>query len=568
MSLDTEVEERSSLESILEYTHILWHWAWLLILAAVIAGAAAYYLTNQQTRIYEATTLAMVNAASGSSVDTSNSLYVGQMLATTYTNTMLTQPVMQGVSQRLGFEINSDEIKVQPITGTSLIRVTVTDEDPVKAALIANTVVSVFSEQVLVDQTSRYTELKISLEEELTNMNNQIADVQERLAIVTSKLSEPIELDPANPTIIPTMNPVDLLEKSQLESTLTQHQQSRTYFIQSLQQVKLAEAQSTSSLIQKDPAVPDFTPVQPQPIRSSLLAGVVGLMLAAGIVFLIAFLEDEIRDPEEITRKWGIPILGLITNHKPNGNTIITMSQPRSPVSEAYRSLRTNLQFSGIDNPLKTILVTSASPSDGKTSVVANLATVMAQNSKEVVVVDSDLRRPRIHKIFSLSNRIGLSDYFIRPSDQMAGVMKSSKVKGLSVITSGSLPPNPSELLNTTKMVEVIKKLGTHFDIVILDTPPLLAVTDALVLAPRVDGVILVIDPVKTKRGALRHAIEQLQQVKANLLGVVLNNVRINRSQYYYNRNYYYGKSYGVSDGEPLDPDVRTNVPKSKDTES
>jgi capsular exopolysaccharide synthesis family protein len=200
--------------------------------------------------------------------------------------------------------------------------------------------------------------------------------------------------------------------------------------------------------------------------------------------------------------------------------------------------------------------------------VVANLATVMAQNSKEVVVVDSDLRRPRIHKIFSLSNRIGLSDYFIRPSDQMAGVMKSSKVKGLSVITSGSLPPNPSELLNTTKMVEVIKKLGTHFDIVILDTPPLLAVTDALVLAPRVDGVILVIDPVKTKRGALRHAIEQLQQVKANLLGVVLNNVRINRSQYYYNRNYYYGKSYGVSDGEPLDPDVRTNVPKSKDTES
>jgi capsular exopolysaccharide synthesis family protein len=399
-------------------------------------------------------------------------------------------------------------------------------------------------------------------------MNNQIADVQERLATITSKLSEQKVPNPATPDVVPTTDPGDLLEKSQLESTLSQYSQSRTYFIQSLQQIRLAEAQSTSSLIQKDPAVPNYAPVQPQPVRSAMLAAVVGLMLAAGIVFLIAFLEDEIRDPEEITRKWGIPILGLITSHKPNGNTIITMSQPRSPVAEAYRSLRTNLQFSSIDNPLKTIVVTSASPSDGKTSVVSNLATVMAQNGKEVVVMDSDLRRPRIHKIFSLSNRIGLSDYFIRPSDQMAGVMKSSKVKGLSIITSGSLPPNPSELLNSAKMMEVVNVLGTHFDIVILDTPPLLAVTDALVLAPRVDGVILVIDPTKTKRGALRHAIEQLQQVKANLLGVVLNNIKISRSQYYYNRNYYYGKTYGVSDGEPPDTNVRTAVPKSKDTES
>jgi capsular exopolysaccharide synthesis family protein len=194
---------------------------------------------------------------------------------------------------------------------------------------------------------------------------------------------------------------------------------------------------------------------------------------------------------------------------------------------------------------LNSLVVTSASPSDGKTSVVANLATVLAQNEKKVVIIDSDLRRPRIHKVFALSNRLGLSDYFIRSSENLSGVVKKTGTEGLCVITSGSLPPNPSELLNSAKMTEVLKLLASRFNQVILDTPPLLAVTDALVLAPRVDGVILVIDPTKTKRGALRHALEQLQSVNANLLGVVLNNVKIKRSNYYYNRNYYYGKQYG-----------------------
>lgn len=568
MSVGNEIEERSSVESILEYVQILWHWAWLLILAAVIAGGLAYYLTNQQTRMYQATTLAMVNAASGSSIDTSTSLYVGQQLATTYASTMLTQPIMDAISLKVGFWVNASGITVQPITGTTLIRITVTNDNPQKAALIANTLVAVFSEQVLIDQTSRYAELKASIEEELFNMNNQIAATQERLTAVITKLGEQKQSDPANPGVIPTSDPVDLLEKSQLESTLSQYQQSRSYFIQSLQQIRLAEAQSTSSLIQKDPAIPNDSPVQPQPLRSAMLAAVVGFMLAAGIIFLIVFLQDEIRDPEEITRKWGIPILGLITSHKPNGATIITMAHPRSPISEAFRSLRTNLQFSGVDSPLRTLVVTSASPSDGKTSVVANLATVLAQNSKKVVIVDSDLRRPRLHKIFSLSNRLGLSDYFLRPADQLTGVIKKTKIEGLSIITSGSLPPNPSELLNSARMMEVVKLLSTHFDTLIMDTPPLLAVTDALVLAPRVDGVILVMDPTKTKRGEIRHAIEQLQRVNANLLGVVLNNIKIRRSQYYYNRSYYYGKGYGNLDENSVDSGIPENIKKSKESES
>ena len=551
MGMTTENEERSSLESILEYIQILWHWTWLLLLAAVIAGGVAYYITNRQQRVYQATTLVQVNAASGTSIDTYTSLYLGQQLATTYTSTMLTRPVMDAVSAKLGFAVGVGQVSVQTISNTSLIKVTVTDEDPEKAALIANTLVAVFSEQVLTDQTSRYKDLKSSLETELSNLDNQIDLTQQKLSAVITKMESVSSTDPS---IEPTLDPADILAKSQYESIISQYQQSRAYIVQTYQQLKLAEAQATSSLIQKDPAIPVYNPVQPQPLKSGMLAAVVGFMLAAGVIFLIAFLQDEIRDPEEITRKWGVPVLGLITSYKPEGgNPIITVSQPRAPVSEAYRSVRTNLQFSGVDKPLRTLLITSASPSDGKTSVVSNLSTVMAHNNKEVVVIDCDLRRPTIHKVFGLTNRLGLSDYFIRTTDRLTGVVKKTNTKGLSVITSGSLPPNPSELLNSSKMMDIINFLGTHFDTLILDTPPLLAVTDALVLAPRVDGVILVMDPTKTKRGAIRHAIEQLKRVNANLLGVVLNNIKVKRSQYYYNRNYYYGKRYGKTANEPVE---------------
>ncbi len=539
--METDLEERSSLESIMQYVQILWRWSWVLVLAAAIAGVIAYSLTNKQTRMYQATTMAMVNGASGSSVDTYSSLYIGQQLATTYASTMLAGPVMDAVSSRVGFPVSAAQFNIQTVSNTSLIKVTVTDSNPERAAILANTLISVFSEQVLADQSSRYAELKTSLEAELANIDGQIISAQEKLAVVEARLSEQSTLYPDSTSV----DAADLLAKSQYQTSISQFQQSRSYIIQSYQQVKLAEAQSTNTVIQKDPAVPNYTPVQPQPMRSAMLAAIVGLMVAAGVIFLIAFLQDEIRDPEEITRKWGVPVLGLITNYKLNGNPVITMAQPRAPVSESFRSLRTSLQFSSVDHPIKTLLVTSASPADGKTSIVANLAAVMAQNNREVVVVDGDLRKPKLHRVFALSNRIGLSDYFIRSSGNLSGVVKKTSAKGLSVITSGSLPPNPSELLNSAKMVEVIDLLENRFDTLILDTPPLLAVTDALVLAPRADGVILVMDPSITKRGALRHAIEQLRQVNANLLGVVLNNVKVKRSQYYYNRSYYYGKQYG-----------------------
>lgn len=543
--MDNELEESSSLENILEYAQILLHWAWLLILAALIAGGVAYFLTNQQPRIYQSSTLIMVNGASGTQYDSSSSIYLGMQLASTYSRTMTTKPVLDAVSAKMGYIVLPESVKVQQVDNSQLINITVTDTDPQRAADIANTIVTVFASQVVEDQTSRYADLISNLETELANTDKQIESINTRLAAIPTDEAGNV------------LNPNDSVTRAQLETSLSQYEQARSYLVSDYQQLKLSEVLSTTTIVQKDPAVADPNPIEPQPMRSALLAALVGFMVSAGIIFLVTFLEDTIRDPEEISRKWGVPVLGVISKYE-SSSALVTMSQPRAPISEAFRSLRTNLQFASAATPLKTIVVTSPSPEDGKTTVVANLANVVSQNNRKVVLVDADLRKPRIHKILELSNRTGLTDYFLSSQDHLSGVIKKTPSRNLFAITSGNLPPNPSELLGSDRMMEIVNLLAPHFNTIFIDTPPLLAVTDALVLAPRMDGVILVVDPRQTKRGAIKHAIEQLRQVNANLLGVVLNNVKVGRSHYYYNRDYYYGKPYGKAAEavvEPFEPD-------------
>jgi succinoglycan biosynthesis transport protein ExoP len=557
--MDNDFEERSSLESILDYTQTLWRWLWLLLLVALATGAVAYYITNQQPRVYQSSSRAIVNVVSRSDYyDSYTASYTSQRLAETYAQTMVTEPLLQAVSEKLGYPLTGT-VKATSVENSPIFVVTVTDSDPRKAADTANAVVDAFAEKVVRDQSSRFQELKASLEVEIATLDEKLSEIYYQLSLLEMKdleyqaaLDRNVEREKAGlEPIEVNRDPQDYVNKAELELIKSQYQSNRASLFTNLQSIRLTEVQSATTISQLNQALPDEDPIQPQPLRSAGLAALVGFMLAAGVVFLVAYLEDEIRDPSEITQRWGVPVIGVITSFAADESPLITLNKPRMPVSEAFRSLRTNLQFSGIDAPLRTLLVTSPSPSDGKSSIAANLATVMAQSDKDVVIVDGDMRRPTIHKVFKLSNRLGLSDYFLRAPDKMSGVVKKTPVNNLSIITSGSLPPNPSELLSSTKMRDVIALLAKHFDMVILDSPPLLAVTDALVLTKNVDGVILVVDPKKTKRSAIKQAIEQLQRVNARLLGVVLNNIKIKRSSYYYNREYYYTKHYGITGGEP-----------------
>jgi non-specific protein-tyrosine kinase len=277
-----------------------------------------------------------------------------------------------------------------------------------------------------------------------------------------------------------------------------------------------------------------------------MVAAVIGWMLGIGVVCLIEVLDDTLRTPEDATRELSLPVLGLIAHYTGAGVEPITASHPRSPVSEAFRALRTNLQFASGSEPLHTLIVTSPSPKDGKTTVAANLGVIIAQNGCSVALIDADLRRPSVHKFFDLPNNKGISSIFMMPQIALNGNLQETGVAQLWVLPSGPLPQNPSELLGSAKMDEILNSLNGGKDFILIDTPPVLAVTDAIVLAPRVDGVLLVVRPGVTRLAACKHAVEQLRRVGAKLVGVVFDDVDIHRPCYrYVHYRGYYNDTYG-----------------------
>jgi capsular exopolysaccharide synthesis family protein len=215
-------------------------------------------------------------------------------------------------------------------------------------------------------------------------------------------------------------------------------------------------------------------------------------------------------------------------------SSLVTVTTPRSPVSEAYRTLRTNLEFSSLDKPLKTLVVTSPGPEEGKSTTLANLAVTLAQAEKQVILVDCDLRRPSQHEIFGQSNDVGLTTMVVDEKAMSQPPLLETGVPGLLLLPSGPLPPNPSELAGSRRMQEIIAKLSERADIVLFDAPPIIAVTDAAVLASRVDGVLLVVKAGGTKRDHAQKAKALLEKVNAHLVGAVLNNVKMDTSYYSY----------------------------------
>jgi protein-tyrosine kinase len=204
---------------------------------------------------------------------------------------------------------------------------------------------------------------------------------------------------------------------------------------------------------------------------------------------------------------------------------LITVSEPRSPISEAYRTLRTNLDFAGLDRKLQTLVITSAGVGEGKSTTLANLAVVTAQAGQKVILVDADLRRPSLHGIFGLANDSGLTTMMMEETALASPPLQDTGIEGLSLLASGPLPPNPAELMGSRRMEEVIAVLSQRASHVFFDTPPVVAVTDAAVLSTKVDGVLLVISAGKTRREYARSAVQRLQQINARLVGTVLTNV-------------------------------------------
>ncbi|MBI5563850.1 MAG: CpsD/CapB family tyrosine-protein kinase [Chloroflexi bacterium] len=210
--------------------------------------------------------------------------------------------------------------------------------------------------------------------------------------------------------------------------------------------------------------------------------------------------------------------------------SLITLTDPRSPAAEAFRTLRTNIYFSGLDRSIHALLVTTVAPLEGKSLTLANLAVAMAQGDKRTILVDTDLRRPTLHTIFDLNNDTGLTSLFIDAKGPIEPALKDVQVPNLQVLTSGPLPPNPAEVLGSQRMLDVIAALKQRADIVLFDAPPVIAVTDAMVLGTRVDGMVLVVDAGQTRREHARRAKEQLEKLNIRIVGAVLNGASVDNT--------------------------------------
>ncbi len=528
------------------YWHLLRKWSWLIIVGALLSGGLAFVVSRNMTPVYAAGTTLLVTPGSAQALDNYSSLIASERLAQTYAQLLQSAPILEETYQRLqsqsvadpeagipasGAKDHISSVSAQPVRDTQLLRVTVTGTDPDLITIAANTLVEVFIQWQAEVQRARYAESKANLATEMEQAQSSIQETEERIRILQAEGES-----------------VDQNELIRLQDQLARYRNSYSALLSSYSNIGLAEANSGATVTVVSVAEKPTAPVRPQVVRTTLLAAAVGSLLAAGVAFLIEYLDDTVKIPQDL-HPMGLTVLAMVQRVNQDGRSsmpqLYAVNQPKSLAAEAYRTLRTNLQFSSLDRPLRSLVVTSAVAAEGKTTTAANLAVVMAQAGKRVILVDGDLRRPSAHRLFDLSNESGLTTALVEDLDTLSGFLKETEVENLRVLAAGPVPPNPQELLGSQRMEDLLHKLEEEADVIVLDTPPTLVVADASVLSARTDGVLVVVNTGRTRRAAVQQAVNGLGQVGAQLLGCVLNMVSTRggrSSDYYY--SYYYSHYY------------------------
>ncbi len=534
------------------YLRILWHWAWLIVLCVVLAAVSAYVASSLAVPIYQSTATLLIDQASTPTA-TYQDILTNERIARTYAELMQRKRTLRSVAERLGLEADVlesaiTEINVTPTRDTQLVQVQIEGIAPQLVALVANQLPLVFIEELNQIQTEDFAESKASLETQLSNLRGQIETTT-------------VEVEGLNGS----RTAEEEIRLAQLRDELAEYQSSYTTLLGKYEELRLIELQSTDSITVVEEAEQPEEPIRPRVLVNTLLAAIVGGMLALGVVFLIEYMDDRIKSPQDLYTILDAPILGTVAHmgsqkvrkqrHEVSReDALISASQPRHPITESYRRLRTNLRFSSVNEPTKVILLTSATPSEGKTTTAANLAAVVAQAGHRVVLIDADLRKPQLHKVFNLSKGPGLTDALLSGGES-SFFLRETELSNLQLLTCGSIPPNPAELLGSKPMQRILEQLQHEVDLIIIDAPPILAVSDAQILSGFAQGVLLVVNTEQTARGLVASAATALQQVDARLLGVVLN--KMTRSP----RSYYYYDAYASYYAEASEEEIAESTP-------
>ncbi|MBX3315014.1 MAG: polysaccharide biosynthesis tyrosine autokinase [Actinobacteria bacterium] len=520
------------------YLRILGRSKGLIAIIVLLAVGGSLIFSYTQPKRYEAE--ASILLAPGAGAATLDTTYISQLpvdrTPAVEMRILRGQKMEDAIKKELGY-LPEVELSSTDPDKSAIITVTATADDPDEAAKLANDFVTT---AVAIRRETTKTELQASI----ANIESQSQDLSEQLAeaqLKSDDLAQQIKAETDERKRLELqfekLQVDDELEHgtiaTQLASMRTRGDQLRS---------ALAENQSRGAYTIGQ-AVPPDAPVYPRPVLNAVIALATGLLLGGALAFGRAYFDDTIASKDELDEATGgITVLSLVPKvpewKDPSDTLLESVTHPRGAASEAYRGLRTALDFTALDHKISLVQLTSSNAGEGKTTTAANLAVVVARADRRVILVDCDLRRPRLHEFFGLDNERGFTSILLGECSATEALQRPTNSPNLLVMTSGPPPPNPSELLSTKAAQELLKSMTQPTDLVIVDSPPLLPVADATVLARYVDSTILVVAANSTTKRALARSLEMLDQVDAPLEGIVLNGMA---QQEMYADSYGYG---------------------------
>ncbi len=505
-------------------------WWWLIFLSCVISGVASYYVAARLPKVFEASAMLVVGSAGTNPNPSPIEFGVGSSLAQYYQRLAQGSMIQNRVRSALGGIEILPEYSVS--TADNLLEISVTDTSPELAQAVAlafaNEIINQSPTATSEDAEQRRQFIENQLEQlqvDIVATDAEIAQLREELTTLESA----VEIERVNAEIVAQQQ-----KRTSLQANYTELLSG------------LGESSLNQIRLLQPPGLPTV-PVGPNIMLIVAATILGGALISTGAAYLIEYLDDTLKSDDDLAAlTGGLSVIGHIVDLEKTkeGGPANVFDKPRSPAAESFRSLRTNLEFAAVERPLRTILVTSAAAEDGKSTVALNLALSLSQSGKRVALVDADLRKPTIHAVLNVPNTDGLTDLFRKPL-HVSDVVRAWKNERVMVMTSGELPPNPTELLGSRRMEQILLALREMVDVVVIDSTPFF-ISDAWVLANKVDGVVWVSRPGHTRKGTLRGLMAQARRSGANLLGVVLNRLSKSNSAYatrYSYLSHYYGET-------------------------
>jgi capsular exopolysaccharide synthesis family protein len=513
----------------------------LIGLTVLIAVASALIASFLQTPVYEGHARVLLQPSSTQSLfDSGGGGNVDPAFVSTEIQVIKSSPVRAAVRKELG---RAPNVTASQVGDTRVVEVRAISSRPKQAAIVTNA------------YARSYVDFR--RKQAVDELLSAGKEIQAKIA----ELQRPIDDLQAQISASPSRN--DDSARSRRDSLV----QQQGLFKQKLDelQVEAAFKRTGGAQIVSLASVPS-SPARPRPVRNGLLALALGPIFGTALALVLNHFDDSLKTKEDLERSaHDVPVLGLIPavpGWKNGAETqVVSLTAPSSPAAEAYRTVRTSIQFLAFYRSLRLIQVTSPSASEGKTTTVANIAVALARSGQSVIVVSCDLRRPRLHEFFSLPNRVGFTSVLLGQATLPSALRDVPGQERLRLLPSGPLPPNPSELLASTRTAELLAALQTQADMVILDCPPVLPVTDSAVLSASVDGTLMVVTAGLTSGKQVARAVELLRQVDAPLLGTIFNGVSPDGAYGYAYQYHPYGDGNGT---EPLKPTPEPVNPSSQ----